>query len=356
MNLTKCAGFFLCILLILQSLPVSAFETDQYNLPTEPLADIGDEVTDYVEENIIKAINKINAQITEHQRCLERITAQKNCDSPEKERAKLENLRSEETLVREIFKPLGGGIPPFTNSGTWMESHRFKARPARFKTSFGKSIFHTAPVNYLTISETVRLYGIEFGTDKIAHIFQQGYTYYRTVERAKAKNLPAAEGVLKAVSWGRMTEKTYYGFWVSGVYSNADLAANFIGMRFYEGLTREIKIGNSVRPPLLILKNGFWKFNENINLHESLLKPFISNHLNEALNPSIYMDIFGFRSVVRRTVKKQACSEWHKLYPNFTQANFAELTADLKLWYGEDYGFKESANFVTIANTCFETE
>lgn len=355
MRLTKFAGFFLCILLAVQTLPVFAFETDQYDLPSEPLADIGDEVSDYAEENITKALNKINAQIREHQNCLEN-TAQKNCDSIEKERAKLENLRSEETLAREIFKLLGGGIPPFTNSGTWMESHKFKAQPARFKTTFGKSIYRTFPTNYFTISDTVNLYGIEFGTDKIAHIFQQGYTYYRMVERAKAKNLPVSEAVLKAVNWGRMTEKTYYGFWVSGVYSNGDLASNYIGMKFYEGLTREIKIGNAMRPPLLVLKDGVWKFNPNLTLHESLLKPFISNHLNEALNPSIYAGIFGLRSTVRRTVKKQACPQWRKLYPNLTQANFAELTESSKLWYGEDYGHKDSMNFITIANTCFDTQ
>ncbi|CAN5876298.1 hypothetical protein BH24ACI1_BH24ACI1_14180 [soil metagenome] len=35
-----------------------AFETDQYNLPAPPLADIGDEVSEYTEENLKKAIDK----------------------------------------------------------------------------------------------------------------------------------------------------------------------------------------------------------------------------------------------------------------------------------------------------------
>ncbi|MEP6900723.1 MAG: hypothetical protein ABJA66_03175 [Actinomycetota bacterium] len=353
MKVPKIAVIFLCTILLMPHFAVFAFETDQYNLPPVPLADIGEEVSDYVEGNLRKAINKLNAEIAVHQSCLELNSKKTGCNSAEQERAELAGLRSEEAMAREVFKPLGGGIPPFTNSDSWMKSHKFKAQPARYKTSFGKSIYRTFPSNYLTISETVNLFGREFGIDKIAHIFQQGYTYYRMVEDAQEKKLSSAEALRKAVNWGRITEKTYYGFWVSGVYSNADLAANFIGLKFYQGLTREITINGQTRPPILILKDGIWKFNENVNLRESLLKPLISNHLSEAYNPSIYANFFGFRAAVRGTVKKQACPQWRKLYPNYSAADFDKITADLRLWYGADYGSKDSPNFITIANTCF---
>ncbi len=354
MKLPKTAAIFLCAALLMPLFSVSAFETDQYDLAPEPLADIGDEVADYVAENLHKAVNKVNAEIRTHQDCLDGNSKRGGCDPAEKETAKLAALRSEETLAREVFKPLGGGIPPFTNSDSWMKSHEFKAQPARYKTSFSKSIYRTFPSNYFTISETVKLYGSEFGIDKIAHIFQQGYTYYRMVEDRKKKDLSSEEALRKAVNWGRMTEKTYYGFWVSGVYSNADLAANFAGLKFYQNLTREIKIDDAVLPPMLVLSGGVWKFNENLNLqHESLLKPFISDHLSEAFNPSIYANFFGFRGVVRRTVKKQACAEWQKRYPKYSAADYDAITENLKLWHGEDYGHKESANFITIGNTCF---
>jgi len=32
------------------------------------------------------------------------------------------------------------------------------------------------------------------------------------------------------------------------------------------------------------------------------------------------------------------------------------MSAALKLWHCEDYGYKESTNLITIANTCFETK
>ena len=237
----KIIGLILCFILLTRSFFVFAFETDQYNLPTVPLADIGDEVSDYVEENVRKAVGKINDEIAAHQACLDQNSRKKNCDSIEKEKAKLAELRSEDAIIKAVFKPLGGGIPPFTNSGTWMEKHKFKGNPARFRTSFSDSIYKIIPTNYLTISDTVKIYGVELGTDKIAHIFQQGYTYYKIYERAIAKGLSPEEAARKANKYGKRTESTYYGYFVSGVYSNGDLAANFAGMKFYQNLTQRHK-------------------------------------------------------------------------------------------------------------------
>lgn len=342
---------FTCFALLFQT--VSAFETDQYNLPETPLADIGDEVAEYTEENIREAIEKVNAKIAAAQACLEKLAARKNCDSDAEEREKLSLLRSENTIIREIFKPLGGGIPPFTNSGTWMEKHKFRAAPARFKTSYKNSIFYTAPLNYLTISDTVNLYGFEFGTDKIAHFFQQGYTYYKSFQKNRAKNVPEKDAARKAVNWGKFTENTYYGTLVGGVYSNADLTANYAGMKFYENLTHEIKIGNETKPPILALKNGFWTFNDVENVRETLLKPFLSNHLNEARNPSVYFNVFSFRNIIRRNVRRQACPQWKERFPNVSAADYKAETDSLILWHGEDYGAKNSSKRITIAETCF---
>lgn len=353
MRSPKITGLCLCFALLAESFTLLAFETDQYNLPAAPLADIGDEVSDYAAENMEKAFGKINLEIAESQICLEKNSKKTNCDSVEKEKAKLEYLRSEAALAREIFKLLGGGIPPFTNSGTWMEKHEFKASPARYKTSFKDSIFKIFPPVYWTISETVRIYGAEFGTDKIAHFFQQGYTYYKIVERAENKKMSPARALKKATNWGRMTEKTYYGVLISGVFSNGDLAANYAGMKFYQSLTREINIGGKTRPPVLVLENGFWKFNEKINLREVLLKPFITNHFNEALNPSIFIKAFWFDSFVRAAVRRKSCEGWRKQFPNFSKADFSRITENLKLWHGEDYGHKKSSHFITIADVCF---
>ena len=127
-------------------------------------------------------------------------------------------------------------------------------------------------------------------------------------------------------------------------------------MRFYQGLTREIRIGDTTKPPILILRDGVWIFNEDISLRDSLVKPFISDHLNEALNPSIFTKNLGVRSYVRRTVRRRSCEKWFDQYPGLSQAGLEEASRALRLWHGEDYGFTDSEHFVTIANTCFQDE
>jgi hypothetical protein len=64
------------------------------------------------------------------------------------------------------------------------ELSSFSRSARRYKTSYGKSIYALVPTNYFTVSPTVNVYGAEFGTDKIAHFFQQGYDYYKIYNRA----------------------------------------------------------------------------------------------------------------------------------------------------------------------------
>ena len=348
---------FMCLILFIQSTICFGFETDQFNLPPEPLADIGDEVSEFAIENLREVVEKVNDKIRAAQGCAEKKSsnsADNNCRTSNSEKNDLKYLRSEDAIAKAIYKELGDGIFPFTKANLWLERHEFKAQPARFKTSFQESIYLTAPFNYLTISPTVNLYGTNFGTDKMAHFFDQGYDYYKIYKRGVEKGLTEDEAIQETVKWGHKTEKTYFGTLVSGVYSNADLYSNYAGLKFYLGLTKETKIGNSIRPAILILENGFWKINENADLPEILLKPFISKHLNEAYNPSKYFSVLGFRSYIRRVVRKQSCEQWFERFPNLNKAELEATTKSLELWNGEDYGFSSSEKFVTIANTCFD--
>ena len=333
------------------------FETNQYDLPPKPLADIGPEVAAHVELKLRTAVDKVNAEIAATERCSStgaREGGTPACGDSDKEKIKLKYLRSEDAIAHEAFAQLGNGFPPFTSMGTWMDSHHFLAQPARYRTSFWKSIFILNPGVALTISPTVNLYGSEFGTDKIAHIFQQGYTYYKLYHRALAEGATAAEATDKAVRWGQKSERTFYGTLVAGVYSNGDLCANYVGLKFYQGLTNPITIGDTVRQPVLELREGRWILRSNVA--DLLLRPLISEHLNEALNPSIFTSTLGWRWSIRRTVKKRSCAQWRERYPGVTKRAWEERSRALRLWYGEDYGFTDSNEFVTIANTCFEDQ
>lgn len=336
------------ILVLLAMCPARmlCFETDQYNLPPTPLADIGPEVYEYTLENLREAVEKLNAEIREKQQCLEAV----KCDKTNA-RKRLVHLRSPAAIERAVYDELGYGIIAFAKAGDWINSHKFRAQPARYKTSYRDSIYVWIPTDYLTISPTVNIYGVNLGTDKIAHFFQQGYQYHRMAERhiAKGASIQAAEA--KAIAWGRWTENTYYGTMVGGVFSNADLFANLVGMRFYEGLTESIKVGDLARQATVVLVEGLWKLNAAGISEDVLLRPFFSDHMNEALNPSLFIP--GLRSSIRGIVKKKSCPQWRAAFPSKSADNFRTLTETLATWNGIGYGHKPSRKFITVADTCF---
>lgn len=339
------SSLVLCALLIAPS--TLAFETDQYALPPKPLADIGDEVSDHVARNIALAVESVNAEIGFHERCLE-VRATKGCGRADKERRKLDELRSPQTIAKAVYKLLGEGTIFTGATAKWFGKHKFAHEPSRFKPDYSDSIFVTMPLNYLTISPTVRMYGSEFGFDKIDHFFQQGYKYYKIYNDAIAGGKTSDEAARKAIKWGQGTERTYFGTLVSGVYSNGDLFANYAGMKFYQGLTESVAVGEHRLPPLVTLIDGKWKFDDK---DHDILKPFITDHLNEALNPSGFS--FLLASVVKSIVTKKDCPAWRKLYPNANAEEFRSRTAALENWNGEDYGFTKKSKTVPIA-VCFE--
>jgi hypothetical protein len=339
------------IVVLLQSTVAFGFETDQYNLPPQPLGDIGIEVSDYTQSIVRQSVTKVNAEILRYENCLKSRT--KDCDSAEKTEKRLAYLRSNDAVAHEVYEVLGGGIVPFTNSGTWLEKHDFQAQPARFKPNFGDSLFVHFPTSYIGLASTIKMFDSQLGTDKIAHLFQEGYGYFKTYNNAVNKGSSATEATEKAIRSGQKSERGIYGTFISGVFSNGDLAANYVGMKFYQGLTEEILLGNKIRPAVLRLNDGVWIYNETFEMREMLLKPFVSDHLNEALNPSNFTRLFGLRSYVRNLLKNQACANWKIQYPNVSKSDYERTTESLKRWNNEDYGFTESKDFITIANTCF---
>jgi hypothetical protein len=330
-----------------------AFETDQYNLPPRPLADIGSEVNEYVESIVLKSVEKVNSEILQRESCL--ANRVKDCDSAEKNQKRLAYLRSNDAVAREVYKILGGGIIPYTNSGSWLEKHEFRGQPARFKPSFGDSLFVFYPTSYFELASTIKMYDAQFGTDKIAHLFQEGYDYFETYNKEVAKGSTSFVATEKAIKSGQKSERGFFGTVVSGVYSNGDLAANYVGMKFYQGFTQEFRINGEIRPSLLNLKDGVWAINEAFDMKTMLMKPFVSAHLNEALNPSGFTRLFGLNSYVRKVLRTRGCSQWLEQNPGVLKSDFDNTTESLKRWNNEDYGFTEKKNFITIGNTCFES-
>ena len=228
-----------------------ATETDQFTTPKVPLYDIGPELS---------------------RKVVEIIEADRTGEDPERVLAKWAG--------RNVFA---------SRFARWVKGVRVAGEQVGFRPRLFSSIYRWTvspfPAAFLFDSRTVHVHGYYMGTDKIDHFFQQGHKYFDLVTKKEAEGADADRAIAATVAHGVKQEHTYYGTLASGVYSNADLAANYAGMKFYLNLRHPVRIGERVRPPLFERSAEGWHLRPGIDPNR-LLEPFLSNHLDESLNPS----------------------------------------------------------------------
>jgi len=121
------------------------------------------------------------------------------------------------------------------------------------------------------------------GVDKLGHFLVEGWGFY------KRAYLREDASVRKAVEWGKFTERTYFGKTTTGVYSHADLVANYNGMRFWNQLFLFSKdpVANTspsyISKPMLKCHEGQWELNSKFNFRR-----FVDNSWDESLNCNEY--------------------------------------------------------------------
>lgn len=82
------------------------------------------------------------------------------------------------------------------------------------------------------VSSIINVGGVYIGTDKLGHFLTEGHTYYK---RADLDH----EGLEGALDFGVFTESLYFGALTTGVFSYADLVANYHGYHFWHRLMSE---------------------------------------------------------------------------------------------------------------------
>lgn len=234
----------------------------------------------------------------------------------------------------------------------WVKQLRAEDRRVDFRPSMFDSVFRTAlspaPASFAFDSPTVKIHGYYMGTDKIDHFFRQGWEYFAVIKKKEAKGADASRAIAAAVRHGVKQEHTYFGTLASGVYSNADLAANYAGMKFYLNFRQPVRIGDRELPPLFEKTADGWRLRAGVD-RDRLLEPYLSNHLDESLNPSRYKFSRGsIRSLVRNR-----CEQWMKFYSDRLDFVARSGQSFATNWYGEDYGhWLPPADEVSIATEC----
>jgi hypothetical protein len=147
-----------------------------------------------------------------------------------------------------------------------------------------------------------------------------------------------------------------YGSLATGVYSNGDLAADYAGFKFFCNLTETVHLHGEDRPPLVARCGVFWRVTDQVRQQSGWFRPFISDHWNEALNPSLYD--WTMRPFVRKTLRRRA----ERIVNFYTitdrrpndPAYFENLAHTLATYDGEPYGHSGSfEKLMNIGNTCY---
>jgi hypothetical protein len=107
------------------------------------------------------------------------------------------------------------------------------------------------------VGSSANIHGFCVGADKLGHFFEEGLFYFMIAHST-------GKTVADAIDAGHALEIGIQGLGATGVYSNADQAANLAGMQFYNDLSRN--------------PNGL-TFD---------IASYISDRWNEQTNPSFY--------------------------------------------------------------------
>ena len=93
------------------------------------------------------------------------------------------------------------------------------------------------PAGWLPMTVTISLAGVRLGTDKLTHFFNEGHYYLRWYEGARRPGHPHDPAAIdRAIRLGILSERTLLGKAASGVFSMADLEANYQGLLFFLSL------------------------------------------------------------------------------------------------------------------------
>ncbi len=190
-----------------------------------------------------------------------------------------EGGENEWRFVNLVHRKLGGPWPVDRLERWAMRSDEVERLPVTRRESLYSQlpIRATRTARFLGFGRTIKLNGVLVGTDKIGHFFSQGRKFYRRYLRSRDER----EAGRRAV----MTERLLFGRLMTGIFSNADLVANYEGYRFYRGLFHDGAVGD--RPALMVWRDGVPE-----RVGDFTWADHVNDFWDEALNPNAYSGVF----------------------------------------------------------------
>jgi len=185
--------------------------------------------------------------------------------------------RSEKKVVNAIYHDIGGHhwvdkIEKYAMKSGQVE----RLQPDRYDSIYrGHPIWATRVAALFGVGPTIKINNILIGSDKLGHFLSQGRKFWRRYQRYLDES--------KAAEHSAYTERALFGQLTTGVYSNADLVANYEGYRFYRSLFDDGIIPG--KPAILAWQDDHWV----------IQRPFTwADHVNEFWDEALNVNHFDF--------------------------------------------------------------
>jgi hypothetical protein len=244
------AGIFAAALLLAPRF-CSAYETDQFSGRLKPIEDSTPALNQRVNQTIEEMV------------------------------AEWRGPRDDLKVVYRIYSDIGGKHWVDKIERWAMESEQVeRLQPSRYDSIYaGHPIWATRVAKLFGVGPTIKLNGVLIGSDKLGHFLSQGRKFYKRYLRYLDE--------AKAAEHSAYTERAIFGQMTTGVYSNADLVANYEGYMFYRSLFEDDVIAG--KPAILAWESDRWviqrKFTWADHVNEYWDEALNINHFDRLLYP-----------------------------------------------------------------------
>ena len=221
-------------------------------------------------------------------------------------------------LGMQLRAGLTGGfmISPLESFANKNKAIQAKSYPRKNSIYRQVGFLQSIPITVYPLGKLLLVNGHHISGDKFSHFLNVGWSYHKKIEF----NGKPVEATLK---WGQKTERGIWGLATSGVYSYADLVANYDGFRFWSTLFGgRDPDGNFIQPTFACIEDE-WR-----QVREFTWEEWITAGWDEAINCNFYAKRLHISSddrvdskpdsvVLTCPIDTRKCNELHTQYPAF---------------------------------------
>lgn len=246
----------LCLLPLL----ACAYETDQFSNRLQPLEDCTELLDERVNQSIENAIRDWRGP------------------------------RNERRVVNAIYRDIGGRHWVDRIERWAMQSDEVdRLTPDRRDSIYrGHPLWATRVAALFGVGPTIKVNGVLIGSDKLGHFISQGRKFWRRYQKYGDE--------ARAAEHSAYTERALFGQMTTGVYSNADLVANYEGHRFFRSLFEDGVVPG--KPAILVWHGDHWvvqrsfTWADHVNVYWD--EALNVNHFDRLLYPHMKDRLLGF--------------------------------------------------------------